>query len=25
MYNDTTSTNNNYFVNQLQEEVVNLT
>ena len=25
MYNDTTSTNNNYFVIQLQEEVVNLT
>jgi hypothetical protein len=26
MYNDTTSTNNNYFVNQLQEEeMVNLT
>jgi putative transposase len=25
MYNDTTSTNNNYFVNQLEEEVVNLT
>ena len=25
MYNDITSTNNNYFVNQLQEEVVNLT
>jgi putative transposase len=25
MYNDTTSTNDNYFVNQLQEEVINLT
>jgi hypothetical protein len=25
MYNDTISTNNNYFVNQLQEEMVNLT
>ena len=25
MYNDTTSTNDNYFVNHLQEEVVNLT
>ena len=24
MYNDTTSTKDNYFVNQLQEEVVNL-
>jgi hypothetical protein len=25
MYNDTISTKDNYFVNQLQEEVVNLT